>query len=300
MKKDIVNEPIDKIKPKKNGIFILFIIIIFLISTILYSRFISTSGLIIKEYKIQNNNITDDFQGFKIVHISDIHYGRTVKEKELKNIVKQINLIKPDIVVLTGDLIDKDTILTSNDIEIISNNLNNIDAAAGKYAITGNHDYDFDEWAIIIENSNFINLNDTYDLIYKNYSDYILISGLSTNIYGNKSISEKMETTNTFRNSLNDTNQPIYNILLMHEPDFIDDFDVSKFNLILAGHTHNGQVRLPFIGAFILPPYGRKYYEEHYKLDSTDLYISSGIGTSSYNFRFFNKPSINLYRLIKN
>ena len=85
----------------------------------------------------------------------------------------------------------------------------------------------------------------------------------------------------------------------MHEPDYIDDIDYSKFDLVLAGHSHNGQVRIPFIGATILPDGAKKYYKEYYKLEDTKLYISSGIGTTILPIRLFNKPSYNFYRIIK-
>ena len=100
---------------------------------------------------------------------------------------------------------------------------------------------------------------------------------------------------------LNDSEiKPNYSILMMHEPDFIDDIDNSKFNLVLAGHSHNGQVRLPLIGALYTPIKAKKYYDEFYKIKNTNLYISSGIGVSQINFRLFNRPSFNLYRLTNN
>ena len=71
----------------------------------------------------------------------------------------------------------------------------------------------------------------------------------------------------------------------------------NKFNLILAGHSHHGQIRLPLIGAIILPDGAKKYYNGYYEFNKTKLYISNGIGTSTINFRLFNKPSFNLYRI---
>ena len=86
---------------------------------------------------------------------------------------------------------------------------------------------------------------------------------------------------------------------LIHEPDVIEDMNVNPFDLILAGHSHAGQIRLPFIGAFILPEGAQKYYENHYKIENSDLYISNGLGVSNYNFRLFNTPSYSLYRLVQ-
>lgn len=277
------------------------VLIIIIVGLLLYSRYIEPKRLKVKEYRIVNEKITESFHGLKIVHISDIHYGRITNEKELEKIVSKINYINPDIVVLTGDLIDKDTKLTNKKEETITNLLSKIKVKIGKYAIMGNHDYKFDRWNFIIENGGFVNLNENYDLIYNGTNDYILISGISTNIYGDTKLEDKLKKTNDYLNSITDeTKKPIYKILLMHEPDFIDTFNYSDYDLILAGHSHNGQIRLPIIGATVLPPYGKKYYDNYYKLNNTDLYISSGIGVSSINFRFLNPPSINFYRLTNN
>ena len=91
--------------------------------------------------------------------------------------------------------------------------------------------------------------------------------------------------------------KPIYNILLIHEPDYIKDINYSKYDLILAGHSHGGQVRLPLIGSIYNPNGSKLYHNDYYKINNTDLYISSGLGTSIYDFRLFNRPSFNLYRL---
>ena len=209
--------------------------------------------------------------------------------------VKEVNLLKPDIVVLTGDLIDKDTKLDDILKGEISEALNSINANVGKYAISGNHDSNFSEWENIINDSGFKNLNDTYELIYNDGYTPILLAGLSSNLNNQIDITERYNKILEY--SSNENIKELYKILLIHEPDYISNIDHSNFNLILAGHSHNGQVRLPFIGGIILPNGAKKYYKEHYKINNTDLYISSGIGTSGISFRLFNKPSINFYRL---
>ena len=285
-----------KEEKKKHPIIKFIIIFILIIAAILlYSRFIATKGLATKEDKITSSSIQDNFHGFKIVHISDVHYGRTTDKKDLNNMVKEVNLLKPDIVVLTGDLIDKDTKLDDILKGEISEALNSINANVGKYAISGNHDNNFSEWESIINDGGFKNLNDTYELIYNDGYTPILLAGLSSNLNNQIDITERYNKILEY--SSNENIKELYKILLIHEPDYIGNIDHSNFNLILAGHSHNGQVRLPFIGGIILPNGAKKYYKEHYKINNTDLYISSGIGTSGISFRLFNKPSINFYRL---
>ncbi|MDD2435614.1 MAG: metallophosphoesterase [Bacilli bacterium] len=275
---------------------IIFAVLFFLIiiGFLLYSRFISTKGLIIKEYKIINGKITDLYHGLKIVHISDIHYGSTIYKQELETMVERINLLKPDIVFFTGDLFSENEI---NDeyIKEITEVLSKIEVKINKYAINGNHDYDYPkEFKNIMKNSGFINLSDTYDIIYNEKNEAIFIAGLSTNSYGNLKIQDKIKPTMEY---LESDNEFIYNILLLHEADFLDKVDYEKFDLVLAGHSHNGQVRLPFIKNIYTPYGAKKYYSEYYKLNNTELYISSGLGTSVLKFRFFNKPSFNFYRI---
>ena len=287
---------------KKKVLIIISIILVIITSTILYARFIGTSGLIVKEYKITNSSIPDSFYGTKIIQLSDIHFGRTINNKNIKKIVEKVNSLKPDIIVLTGDLLDKDYKISENEEQELIKNLKNLKATIGKYAITGNHDYEFENWAAIIAESNFTNLNDKFDIIYNNSTKPIFLGGLSTNSYQkDKTLEEKIKIMNDYFKTINKDNKdtmPDYKILIMHEPDYVDDINPENYDLILAGHSHNGQIRIPLIGAIILPPGAKKYYDDYYNVNGTDLYISSGIGTSRYNYRLFNHPSINLFRLV--
>lgn len=281
----------------KNKIFKFIITILLLFfCVLLYSRFIGTSGLNVKEYKITINNLPDNFQGLKIVHLSDIHYGRIINSKRFEQIVEKVNSLKPDIVVITGDLIDRDTKLTDNDINDISSYLNKINASIGKYIIRGNHDFEINDWKQIVLGSDFTNLDDNYELVYKNGYDPILIAGLSS-MQNEKSVEERFNLLDNKINQLKETIQ--YKILMLHEPDIITSIDTTNYPLVLAGHSHNGQVRLPIIGALVKADGAKQYYDEYYKVNETDLYISSGIGTSELDFRLFNRPSINFYRLNK-
>ncbi len=273
----------------------LLLIFIILFLTIIYARYIGTMGFITKEYTIYDKDIGDGFDGLKIIHFSDLHYNRAINLSKVESIVKEINLIKPDIVVFTGDLIDKDVDLSKDDYKDLTNVLNKINARYGKYAILGNHDYGLDEEKVIkvYEDSNFYYLNNDYDIIYNMNNEKIFIGGIS-------SVSEKKDDIDKTLEYIKDNEDINYKIVLVHEPD-ISDKIVSDYsvNLILAGHSHNGQVRLPIIGPIYTPPYSKKYYDNYYDINGTSLYISSGIGVSTINYRLWNRPSINFYRINK-
>ena len=142
--------------------YILLIVIIIGIISFLYARFISTRGLLIKEYAIKSSELPAEYNGFKIVHFSDLHYGSTIGIKELKTIVKRINDQKPDIVVFTGDLIEEGVKLSENEIQDIIKELNKINPTIETLCVIGNHDYDHNYWNLIIPNTNWKQLDNTY------------------------------------------------------------------------------------------------------------------------------------------
>ena len=92
--------------------------------------------------------------------------------------------------------------------------------------------------------------------------------------------------------------KPCYSILLMHEPDYVDTIDLSNYDLVLAGHSLGG-ISFPILGTKKLPSYATKYYDGKHEINDTILYVSNGLGTDKTKFRFMNRPSINLYRIIK-
>ena len=265
-----------------------FALILIIILVIIYSRYIATSGLIIKEYTIKNNNLPKSFNGLKIAHFSDFHYGSTTNLDNLKIMVKQINLSKPDIIIFTGDFFDKNINVSDKDINNIKNELSKLKSTYGKYYITGNHDLKYNNYENLFNESNFINLNDNFDLIYNKNNDYILLTGTSYN------------SDFKFLDNILNEQTSSYKINIMHKPDDYDNIKKYNYNLILAGHSHNGQITLPIYGAVYTPNGAKKYYKPYYKLDNTDMYISSGIGTSKFKFRLFNRPSFNLYRIKNN
>ena len=293
LNKQIHDEINEENKIKKNKSLIKFIIkstiFIILFFTLFYSytTYISTLKINVREYRITNKKIPNSLSGLKVIHISDLHYGSTMFNENVKEIKKMINKRKPDIVVFTGDLINKDYKLNSKEQEELITYLKNIDASLGKYAILGDQD---NEKAITIFNqSNFIVLRNEYELIYKNNNDAILLIGLTTK-------NQDIEKAYSYFKEENH-NSDIYTITLTHKPDTADKIINQPTDLILAGHSHNGNIRIPFINYPLYKYDGaKKYNQEYYKINNTKLYISSGLGTTN-GFRLFCRPSINFYRI---
>lgn len=274
-------------------LWVLILVILFILF-ILYTTYVSTTGFIIREERVINKKIPTEYNGMKIVQFSDLHYGSTIHIKEVKKIVSLINETEPDLVVFTGDLINKKYKLSNKERESLIKEFNKINSNIGNYAILGEEDSE--DFTTIFNQSNFVILNNSYDLVYNDNNSPILLAGVS---YSNDE-SVYYKAYDYFNDANHNSN--IYTVTLIHQPDTILDLkDRFKSDIYLAGHSHNGNIRIPFIGSIINKKGYKKYHNEYYDLDGTPLYISSGLGTNNeLGFRLFCRPSITLYRLSNN
>ena len=282
-----MNKKEKETKENKTHIFIYILLIIGLI--IIYSRYIATTGIQIKEYSVINNKIPESFKGFKVVHFSDLKYGSTTDQKYLKKLVNKINELNPDIIIFTGDLISSNYKLTDNDKKSIIENLNKLDPKIDIYSIRGDNDIN-ETYNSIITQTKIIEINNLNKLIYYKGDTPIMLIGLDDSINGNQNLDM----------AFNYEENNYYKILIAHEPDTYEKIKDKNIDLFLAGHSLNGQVRLPFIGSIYTPTGAKKYYDSKYKIDNTEIYISNGLGTSKIPYRLNNRPSINLYRFYNN
>lgn len=286
-KKRVKNKRKERLKKSRTKIRLIILSIITLF--VIYGLFIEPRILLVNEVKLESKDIPNSFDGIKIVHFSDLHYGNTININNIDKVITKINSLKPDIVIFTGDLIDNKYNMTKEDTTKLTKSLKKINYNLGKYAVLGNHDFYKDEFNNIMYDSDFTLLKNSYDTVYNKDNNPILIYGVDNVTYGSPSLTglDKKELENIS-----------YKILLVHEPDYIDNI-LNKYDidLILSGHSHNGQIKLFGLKPFYKPDGSKKYFSPHYKENNTDIYISNGIGTSIIQFRFGSIPSINLYRL---
>lgn len=265
---------------KKKMIIVLASTIILLSIILIYSKNVTTHSLKVVEYGIKKENLPNDFHGMKIVHFSDISYGKSTTLKDLEKVVNKINEIKPDIVVFSGDLFSKDIKMSDKEKEKVKTLITSINAKYEKYAILGDTDFKYkDDFYQLFDT--FTILDNESTLLYISNDKPIRITGISD--YKSEDI-------------ITDTENPLFNILIIHKPDEIEKLK-NKYDLAFAGHSMGGQIKIPFFGPLIKKSGAKKYTSGMYKVNDTDLFVSDGIGTQGTNMRVNNKPKINLYRV---
>lgn len=276
----------EKKEKKRLGFTGFLVIVVLLIGTLLIiSKYYSSKGLIVKEYKVETKELSKAYDGLKIISFSDIHFNKSTNKKDLDSIVNSIMDYNPDILIYNGDLFTDDVNLSKNDYKDIESVFSKFSNILYKYAVIGNHDYDdLDRYTEIMTNGGFKVLKNESELLYFNDVKPIMIVGIDSLLRG-KPDYQILEEENEY-----------YKIVLLHEPDIFKNIKNYNIDLVLAGHSHGGQIRLPFVGSIYNVEGAKTYNEAYYRINDIDLYVSSGIGTSVIPFRLFNKPSINLYR----
>jgi len=282
-------------QPSKFKKFLKIFLVLFILLGVtfyLYIRYLEPSIIKVNEQAIINSNLPESFNGLKIVHFSDIHYGNTINDDGIKKIVKNINELNPDVIVYTGDLIDDSINLNDDNFKNIEKSLKKLKSSLKKYAVIGDSDYvNKDKYVEIMTNSGFTILENQNDLLFYKGATPIEFIGTSSILEGELDIDKAITIDN------NDTEY--FKIWLNHEPTIIDDIINKDLrpNILLTGHTLGGLINIPFNGYLLKQDGIDKYTEEYYHKKKISMYVSNGLGTYKYNVRLLNSPSINLYRL---
>ncbi|PAV28777.1 metallophosphoesterase [Virgibacillus profundi] len=257
--------------------------------TYYYAREIEPTLLEINNNIIASKKITSKFNNFKIIQFSDTHIGFHYSLKQFKKLIDKINAMKPDLIVFTGDLVDEPNNYNwSNDLIKL---LHSLEATHGKYWIYGNHDhggYGTNIVKDVMEQADFKLLKNSHTVIEVE-NEQIIFAGIDDVMLGNPDLNM----------ALQHANPDLFTVLLAHEPDFADTAVKFPIDIQLSGHSHGGQVRLPFIGHLYTPSFAEKYVQGKYTIgnDKLALYVNSGIGTTRLPYRFLCKPEIHSYTL---
>lgn len=248
-----------------------------------YARYIEPHLLRTEDVSVYSTRVTAEQKELTIVAFADTHFSEYYTTKDFARVVKKVNALKPDLVFFLGDLIDHYNEYEGDPAEI-SRELSEIQAVYGKYAVFGNHDYGGGSenfYEDIMNAGGFqVLVNQHADLDALN----LTIVGIDDIVigYGDPAAASQCRTST-------------FNILLCHEPDIINEMTDYDIDLMLSGHTHGGQVRVPFFSDAYLPPYGQIYQRGMYRIENerkTTLYVNSGLGTTFLPLRFMSPPEL--------
>lgn len=266
---------------------IVFIAIIFSTFLFLYSRNVEPKKLLVNSHNIYTKNWTISQNGFKAVVVSDLHIGSYhVDLKKLNQVVNIVNSQNPDVIFLLGDLDANLIFLSEISQDEISQSLSRLKAACGVFAVMGNHDYEPKNIVRpILKKAKITLLEDkSKEIFYKNKK--IRICG----------IKDLWHYTSDVKYVIGNVNCPT--IFLSHNPDTFPNVP-EEVSLTLSGHTHSGEIVLPFLGAIWVPSkYGKRYAKGHIQEGNKQLFVTSGIGTLSRH-RLFNPPEIVILNIYK-
>lgn len=245
---------------------------------LLHAKFIEPYWIDVSKITLRTTKLKEGSR-IVLVHLSDIH--STGWHKNERRIPSLVNSFHPDIICLTGDYINEIEAL-----QAVRRMVGELRAKYGIFAVRGNWDY-----ALCPDMDIFKDL--PIKLLYH--------EGLRMNIQGGELYIAGLDVfgESDLKKALLGRNPRAFTILLYHYPDLIEDVKGMDIDLYLAGHTHGGQVALPFYGALVtLSKYGKRYERGLYEVGETTLYVNRGIGMESLPFRFFSRPEVAVFEII--
>jgi len=239
-------------------------------------------------FSIVDGRVPEEFDQFKIAHISDLHsknWGVTL--------VDLIQKEEPDIIVITGDLIDSN----NQDVNIALEFVNQIREFATIYFVSGNHEAWSDLYFELEEKLTELGVTilDNDRVVLTKDGEQILLAGLQDPAFYSESnlLNEQNNIVESnLQELINDFDS--FKLLLSHRPELFDMYIQNEIDLVLSGHAHGGQIRIPLIGGLVAPDQGffPTYTEGIYKENKTNMIVSRGLGNSIFPVRVNNRPEL--------
>lgn len=278
-------------KCNKLIVVVLFVVLIALIIWIIWGN----TALVLSNYTISSSKLPEEFSGFRIVQVSDLHNAKIGKNNS--KLLSMIKDAEPNIIVITGDLIDS----RKTDLDTAVAFAQSAVLIAPCYYVTGNHESRVAVYSALEEKlveTGVTILNDaSYTLSYSG-ANISLIGINDPAFYTDYLIGDE---ESSIKNSLNsiEIEKDQFQLLLSHRPEYIYLYATYDIDLVLSGHAHGGQFRLPFIGGVYAPNQGLfpEYDAGIHTFENTSMIISRGIGNSLFPFRINNRPEVILVEL---
>lgn len=237
-----------------------------------------------------------DLEGYRIVQISDLHNAKFGKNNQ--KLVGRIRECEPDMIVLTGDLVDSNHTNVDRAVQFVDE----IVKICPVYYVTGNHEYwleksEYDELMDGLIGAGVVILDDQVVEISMGDAKFRLV-GLDDKSLADGTLGTLLNNAQNV--AYEDSEKKEFTVVLAHEPQYLARYASSGVDLVLSGHAHGGQFRLPFVGGIVAPDQGffPEYTAGEYYMDGTEMIVSRGLGNSVIPVRLFNFPEIVCVELV--
>jgi len=264
----------------------------------LYASEIERHWIEVVHTEIRLRGLPEAFHGLRVAQLSDIHMDEFTEPFFVREAVNRINRLRPDVVLLTGDFVSDQPLGVPFAVGAAwqcANLLTGLECKQ-RYAVLGNHDVAVGAPAVIEAlTANGITMLENTHVPLEKGGARLWLAGVDDPVQGWPN--PERAIPDSIRNI---ASEPV--ILLCHAPDYADTLAADPvgqaIGLVLSGHTHGGQVRLPLLGAMQLPLMGKKYVHGHFRFGKMQLYVNRGLGTVGVPFRFDCPPEITLHTLL--
>lgn len=279
---------------KKKLIIVLAVVAALLIAMVAWIAWGNTA-LELNTYTITSDKLPEAFDGYRIAHVSDLHNEEMGEDNE--KLLSVLRSAEPDMIAITGDMIDS----RNTNVEIALRFAEEAMKIAPCYYVTGNHEArvsEYDELKERLRSLGVVVLEDECIKLEQG-GEYIALIGVDDSSFDTDYLFGDSETVMEAKLQELTSEDGSYTILLSHRPELFDVYVESSLDLILSGHAHGGQFRLPFIGGLVAPNQG--FFPEYdaglYSEENTNMLVSRGIGNSILPFRINNRPEVILIEL---
>ena len=248
------------------------------------------TALEVNEYEIVSDRIPQGFAGFRIAQVSDLHNAEFGEGN--KNLIRLLSQTDPDLIVITGDLIDS----RHTDIEIALEFARQAITIAPVYYVSGNHEArvgEYEDLKMGLAEAGVIVLEDQKVQITREGESITLMGIDDPSFQEDYLFGDAVSVTSSALSELQNESD-CYTVLLAHRPELFETYVDAGVNLVFSGHAHGGQFRLPFVGGLVAPNQG--FFPEYdaglFSEGSTTMIVSRGVGNSIIPIRFNNRPEI--------
>lgn len=253
------------------------------------------TALGLNTYTISSSHLPEAFDGYRIAHVSDLHNAQMGKDNE--KLLTMLRDAEPDMIAITGDLVDS----RHTDIDIALQFAKEAVKVAPCYYVTGNHEARISEYGDLktgLEETGVIVLENARAELALD-GEYITVLGVDDPSFQTDYLFGDADTVISSILAEIKTEGDGFTVLLSHRPELFDAYVSNGMDLVLSGHAHGGQFRLPFIGGLVAPNQGffPAYDTGLYTEGNTNMLVSRGIGNSLLPFRINNRPEIILIEL---